>query len=306
MEKFFRDIPLFVEVAKQKSFTGAARVLSTPTPTISRRIAAMEEALGMPLFHRGPRKTELTDNGRRLYERCRDIVTQADEALDELFRDMKEPAGKVRFSIAPDVYANYLSGVVSGFAARWPSIHLHAHFSERWVDLHVEPFDLDIRVGPLPDSDLIVRRLHTVQPRLYASPMLMERYRIPTKPGDLSKIPCISIANHGDYWELSKGKKKEKVPVFSVHTVNSISLSLELALAGIGVAWLVPIVAAKHEESGDLLPLLPDWHIPGGVLNAVMADRHVPQRVRLFLDYLVEHFSGASSDGSGGNAPDAP
>lgn len=294
MEKFFRDIPLFVEVARQKNFTRAAQVLSTPTPTVSRRIAAMESALGMPLFRRGPRKTELTDNGRRLYERCRDIVTQADAALDELLRDMKEPAGKVRFSVAPDVYANYLSGVVAGFASRWPSIHLHAHFSERWVDLHVEPFDLDIRVGPLPDSDLIVRRLHTVQPRLYASPALLERYRAPTRPVDLGSIPCISIAQHSDYWELSQGKRKEKVPVLAVHTVNSISLSLELALAGIGVAWLVPIVAAKYTESGELIPLLPDWHIPGGVLNAVMADRHVPQRVRLFLDYLVEHFAAGA------------
>lgn len=290
-EKLFRDIPLFVEAAKQGSFTLAAHAMGIPLPTMSRRIAAMEKMLGIPLFYRKTRKIELSEYGQTLYERYRYVVDEVDATLEELFSDIKQPRGPVRFSVHPEVYHVYMAGVVNGFAAQWPGIQLTGQFSARWVDLYSEPFDIDIRAGRLPDSELIVRKLVTLTPQLYASPKLMRNHPLPETPKDLTKIPCIASSLVEEEWPVCKGNITEKVAIRPVHRVDNLQLSLELALAGAGVAWFVAHVVAPHVERGDLVPILPGWIVPGFDLNAVMVSRQVPKRVRLFVDYLVEHFA---------------
>ena len=293
-EKIFRDIPLFVEAAKQGSFTLAAEALDIPLPTVSRRIASMEKTLGIPLFYRKTRKIELSEYGQTLYERYRYVVDEADAALDELLSDIKQPRGPVRFSVHPEVYHLYMAGVVNGFAAQWPGIQLTGQFSARWVDLYTEPFDLDIRTGQLPDSDLVVRKLVTLTPRLYASPKLMRHHPLPETPEDLTNLPCIAPIRDDSAWPLSKGKVIKTISIRPAHRVDSILLSLELALAGAGVAWAVPHVAEPHVEQGELVRILPDWTVSRFDINAVMSSNRVSKRVRLFVDYLVEHFSRMS------------
>lgn len=290
-EKIFRDIPLFVEAAKQSSFTKAAEVMDIPLPTVSRRISTMEKALGIPLFYRKIRRIELSEYGQALYERYRYIVDEADAALEDLFNDIKQPRGPVRFSVHPDVYHMHMSGVVGEFATMWPSINLTGHFSVHGVDLYTEPFDIDIRTGLLPDSDLKVRRLVTLTPCLYASPALLRYYSMPEKPKDLREIPCIAPSIVDEAWPIRKGKTTETVVVRPVHRVDNVQLSLELALAGTGVAWSMPRVAAPYVERGELVPVLPGWTVPGFDISAVMTSNRVPKRVRLFVDFLVEHFA---------------
>lgn len=290
-EKLFRDIPLFVEAAKQCSFTKAAEALDIPLPTVSRRIAAMEKALGIPLFYRKTRKIELSEYGQALYERYRYVVDEVDATLEELFSDIKEPRGAVRFSVHPEVYHLYMAGVVSGFAAQWPGIQLTGQFSARWLDLYSEPFDLDIRAGRLPDSDLIVRRLVSLTPGLYASPRLLRHHPLPETPKDLAAIPCIAPTLVDQAWPVSKGKITEKVLIRPAHRVDNLQLSLELALAGAGVAWSVEHLAHPHVERGDLVAVLPDWTVSRFDINAVMPSNRIPKRVRLFVDYLVAHFA---------------
>lgn len=288
----FRDIPLFVEAAKQKSLTRAAESLDIPLSTLSRRILSMEKELGMPLFFRGARKLELTENGQSLYERCRFIVSEADAALEEAARNMKSAKGRVRLSMPVDMYHGYLAGVLSSFALLWPDIHMQVHLSPRWVDLLSEPYDLDIRLGPLPDSDLIVRKVGSLKPVLYASPKLLEFYDKPSTLSDLAGLPCIVLAQHGDVWTLSKEEQTESVTVRAAHTVNTPSVALEFVLAGLGIAWFSAPMAVPYEERGELVRLLPDWQPPGGVdISVVTAARQMPHRVRLFIDYLAGHFA---------------
>lgn len=290
-EKLFRDIPLFVEAAKQSSFTLAAEALDIPLPTVSRRIAAMERALGFPLFYRKTRKIELTEYGQALYERYKYIVEEADAALEEIFDDIKQPKGAVRFSVHSEVYHLYMAGVAGTFAMQWPGIHLHCQFSSRWVDLYSEPFDLDIRAGPLPDSNLKARKLISLTPALYASPKLLRHHAIPKLPADLLKMPCIAPFADNDVWRIHHGKITETLSIRPAHRVDNLLLSLELALAGAGVAWLVSPIASPHEKKGELVPLLPGWTVTGFDISAVMASNRVPKRVRLFIDHIVEHFS---------------
>lgn len=290
-EKIFRDIPLFVEVAKFASMTQASTNLDIPLPTVSRRMSQMEKTLGMPLFHRKSRKTELTEYGQALYERYRFVVAEADAALEDLIEDMSQPRGPVRFSVHPELYLAFLSGVAGKFAARWPGIQLTCQLTARWVDLYTEPFDLDIRAGTLPDSDLKVRKLTTLTAALYATPALLRQYITPENPADLKNIPCISSIQDGGVWLMKKGNVTETAAVRVAHMVDSLSLIIELILASTGVAWLAPFSAAPYVERGDLVPLMPGWTLAGFDISVVMASNKAPKRVRLFVDFLVEHFA---------------
>lgn len=285
-------MPLFVEVARQKSFTRAADALDMPLSTVSRRIIALEKDLGIPLFFRSARKVELTENGQAFFERCGFILTEVDAAWEELSRDMKSPTGKVRVSMPTDFYHNYLSGTLGSFAAQWPGIALHVQLSERWVDLHSEPYDLDIRIGKIPDSNLRVRGLFTVQPVLYASPKLLEFYPPPEEPSELSRMPCVSLMQQGEVWTLNKEKRTETIFIRAAHMTNNVSVLLELALAGLGAGWFLPAMTSRYEAAGELVRLLPGWTHFKVTVSIVTATNRIPQRVRLFIDHLVAYFNG--------------
>ncbi len=292
MPSLLRDLPLFVEVARHKSFTLAAEKLDMYISTLSRRISQLEEELGVQLFLRSTRHVELTDSGRVLFERCRYLLSEAENIYDEVVHNMTKPSGPVRVAVPADIFHTYMRGVVGSFARQWPDIHLSVRFMHRWVDLLAEPFDLDIRVGPLPDSDLRARRLISLQPAMYASREFLKHHRMPETPQDLRDMPCIVMQQQGTVWTMWKGKKTESVAVRPIHTVNSISLSLELVLSGLGITWLSPAVLnLPAPEFEALVPILPGWTIPGVELNIVMAGNQLPYRVRLFVDHLVDHFA---------------
>lgn len=289
MHTFLHNIPYFVEVAKHRSFTGAAAAINIPISTLSRRIASMEKELGVQLLKRNTRNVELTDGGRIFFERCTSILSEADQARKALRQDLVNPAGPVRIAISADLYHALMWGCFSSFALQYPSINLQTHFSTRWVDLHSEPFDLDIRMGPLPDSGLRARKLYTLKAKMFASPKLLQAHTVPEIPEDLPRIPVVSI-NSFQKLELRKGNISKQISLNPVHSVNSLSFALEFVLAGLGATALTPPLSTHFEKIGELVPILPEWHIPGPDIFAVMAGDPQPYRVRLFVHHLVAHF----------------
>lgn len=296
MKDLFRDLPIFVEVGRQMSFSRAAERLEMPLATLSRRIAALEKSLGLPLFWRGPRKIEFTENGRQFYGRLKPIVAEVEAAREELLESNQAPQGPVRFSAQTDIYQDYLTGVPAAFAARWPGVSLYGQYSDRWVDLRSEPFDVEIRNMPVADSTLVSRRLASGRPGLYGAPGFLEKIKAPVRPAELAEIPCIILAQRGFNWELSKSDELEKVSVRAAHTVGGMRMALELCLAGLGLAPLATFVAKPHEAKGELVKVLPDWSLPETEINLVMANRKQPKRIRLFVEYLIDHFNGLAAD----------
>lgn len=297
MREIFKDMPLFVEVARQKSFSQAAENLDIPVSTLSRRISAMEKSLGVPLLRRNSRNVDLTGAGKRFFERCDFIVSDAMDACETVIQDMKNPSGKIRLSMPGDVYHSFLTDALSSFAVAWPNIHLSVSFSDRWVDLLTDPFDLELRVGiydTLPDSSLKMRKLGAGQSTLFASPQLLEKYPTPQTPDDLRHIPCISLMAQGDTWQLSGEAGDVRVPVQSAHTFSSMSASLEFALAGLGVACIAYPLVARHLEAGVLVPVLGGWGMPASGAYLVMSGNQ-PHRIRLFIDHLIKYFEHLSN-----------
>lgn len=291
MHRFLTDLPLFVEVAKWKSFTLAADALDMPLPTVSRRIAAMEKSLGIKLFNRNKRKVELTEAGKGFFERCEFVVTEAQDALENLLKEQKNHTGRIRLALPATTYFTFMQGALSSFTATYPGIEMHVYFSTRWMDLYTEPFDLEIRSGDLPDSDLVARKLYTTTMGIYASRELLERYPTPQAPRELSPLPYIQTTVFPrQSLELRKGNKRESVPMRPVHVVNGLALGMEFLLAGQGIAVVEMGTARNYEESGKIVRLLPEWIVPGVDINLVRVSGKNPHRIQLFADHLVQHF----------------
>lgn len=292
MSKLLRDMPVFVEVAKQKSFTRAADALDMPLSTVSRRIIAMEKEVGAPLFNRSSRNVELTEAGRQFHDRCSYIVAEAELALDELKKDLSSPAGRLRVAIGMDLYFTNMRGVLSDFVKRWPDITMQITLTDRRVDLLTEPFDLDVRVGEMPDSGLKVRKLISLELRLYASPALLERYPAPRGPEDLVHFPCIAFEKQSGTWTIrNECGETETAAIDVAHMVNNIGVASEFVLAGMGASWFPVHMAAVYEKKGELVHILKGWSPANIDINLIMPTRQLPHRVRLFADHLVDYFS---------------
>lgn len=293
MRKLLADIPYFLEAAKCSSFTQAANNLEIPLATLSRRIAALEKALGVRLFYRNTRTVSLTEDGEELLESGKFIMGEAYSIKERLQRKQQEPGGPVRVSVEAFVYHCFMDNVFSGFARKYPKIELHTTLSSEWKDLHREPFDLDIRSGPVPYSELKARKVYSIRPALYCSPGLLENHPRPERPKDLIRLPFISQTSESrPVISCSKNGEIQNVTLQARHMVQSIRLGLELALSGQGVALLMPLLAGPFAASGALLPLLEDWKMAELEVHLVMPDRQQPRRVRLFIEHLVEHFQG--------------
>ena len=164
------DMVLFVAVAKAESFTRAARALAMPVSTVSRRLGEMETRLGVQLLTRTTRQVVLTDIGAIYFERCRAIVDAAEAAQAELQGQSAVPRGRLRISATADFALTYLTPVFEEFATRFPEVSFELDLTPRSVDLVAENFDVAIRMGQLPDSQLVARKLGASARGLYASP----------------------------------------------------------------------------------------------------------------------------------------
>ena len=287
----FRNIPLFVEAVKLKSFTKAADGLNLPLPTFSRRISAMEKTLGFPIFYRKGPRFELTEYGRLLYERCQYMVTEVEEALGAISRDSLEPKGTIRVVVHAHIYHAYMAGAVESFARKWPAIQFDIQMAGTSADLATKSYDIEITGGSIPNPDLKVRKLLSVSPFLYASPQLIEKFGMPSVPEDLASMPCIALTQVGRIWPMTRGEETRIVEVRLFHTTDSPLVARELVRAGAGVAMLIAPLAAEDEKKGNLMKLLPGWTVPEVEISAVRPPVQPPKRVRLFLDHLVEYFT---------------
>jgi len=291
MQKVLSDLPLFVEVAKWKSFTRAAETLDMPLPTLSRRIAGLETSLGIQLFRRNKRKVELTEAGESFFERCDFVVAEARGALENLLGEQRNPTGRIRIALPATCYYTFMQGAFSFFAAKHPGIEMHVSFSTRWADLYSEPYDVDIRTGKLPDSDLIVRRLYTIKMGVYGAKTLLERFPTPATPLDLAPLPYIHMSILPRYTlDLRRGEESASVPMRPTHVVNAQAIGLEFLLAGQGIAAVDMNTAERYEASGEIVRLLPEWTVGEIDVSLVRASGKSTRRVQLFVEHMADYF----------------
>lgn len=298
--QLLRDIELFVEVVQARSFSRAAQRLGLPTSTVSRRIALMERTLGLQLLHRTTRRVEVTEAGAAYHARCAPLIEEARAAHENLQEDALQPKGTLRLACTPDFASWYLPDVLVRFARAHPEVDIELDLSSRRVDLHTEPVDAALRIGPLPDSALVARRVGSLRRQLFAAPGYLQALGEPEHPADLAQHAGIRLQPGSPHaqWALvceRTGAPAEPVQSRSRFVAGSLSMARELALRGAGIAALDVRCAAPDVGLGRLVRVLPGWALEPVPLHLVCASRLMPARVRAFAQVLQAELGLAPS-----------
>jgi DNA-binding transcriptional LysR family regulator len=279
------DMALFVEVARAKGFRGAAERLNMPNSTLSRRIGALEKALGLRLLNRTTRRVELTEAGQIYFERAKRIVEEARLAHEHLGQMLAQPTGVLRASLPVDFGVTYLAPLIAEFARAHPGISFEIDMTPRRIDLIAEPFDVAIRVGMPADSGLIARPLAHLKPRLYAAPSYLRDHGTPKGPEDLAAHSCMGLVTSGR-WMLQSASAQAEVAMTSRFAINSVGMIRRLATLGMGIILVPEEIVSDDLERGLLHRIMPDWQGKGMPVYALTETRLLPAKTQKFIDFL--------------------
>jgi DNA-binding transcriptional LysR family regulator len=288
---------VFVEVARTKSFRGAAEALDMPNSTLSRHISELEKTIGLQLLHRSTRKVELTAAGEVYFKRCQSIVEEARIAHESLLDVVERPSGTLRVSMPVDLATGYLAPILSEFAKAYPLISFEFDLTPRRVDLQSDPFDLAIRIGapPTTPSTLVARQIAVLPRYLYASPDYLSVAAPLAHPDDLTHhVLCIgqgATSPEEARRTFYRGEEVVNVMIASRFRMNSVGLSRALAMSGVGIAVLDTELAREDVASGRLRRVLPEWSLTPVQVHAITDTRLLPARTRLFIDFIKARMS---------------
>jgi len=290
------DIVVFTKVVETKSFTGAADVLGLPKSTVSRKLAQLEERLGVRLVQRTTRKLALTEIGEAYYERCARIVADVMSA-EQLVTDMQStPRGRLRVTSSVDFATRWLGPIVANFLAKHPEINIELEATDRVVDLIEDGFDVALRFGPMPESTLIARRLSAVYLVACASPAYLDKRGVPRQIEDLDEHDHILFtpAHRNQTWTLHNGDASYEFGRPARFASNNFGAVLQATLAGAGIALVTDFMVGKQLKDGSLVRVLPEWVTYPTEVHAVYPAREkLPPRLSLFLEHLAESLNPA-------------
>lgn len=281
------DALIFTRVVECHSFTSAALTLNMQKSTVSRRIAQLEERLGVRLLNRTTRKLRLTEVGQAYYERCRQIMQEFAEAEQAIMQLQKEPTGLLRISSPIEFGQLFLGGVIGEFMRRYPAIQVEVELTTRTVDPVEEGVDVAIHRGRPQDSSLVARPMMSSPRQLFASPAYLAQHGVPRRPEDLASHRCIQIADSGRKWHFVE--PHVSVQINPVLTVNNITLAREAALAGAGIINVPAFIAQQNLREGTLCRVLEQVLLPSSELYALYPSRRFQaMKVKAFIDFMIE------------------
>ncbi|MGJ7529599.1 LysR family transcriptional regulator [Variovorax sp. GB1P17] len=290
------DLYFYAQVVDHGGFAPAGRALGVPKSSLSRRVALLEERLGVRLIQRSTRRFIVTDIGRQYYEHCVAMLVEADAAQEAIDRIHADPQGLVRLA-CPSALVYYQVGeMIAKFMTECPRVQVHMDSTNRRVDVIREGFDLALRVRfpPLEDTDLVMKVLGKSAQRLVAHPRLLEGPAAPTGPLDLSTLPSLDLgpAQPQHTWSLEgpNGATAEVRHQPRLVTDDMVALRFA-ALQGVGVAKLPTMMVHEDLKAGRLVDVLPQWAPRAGIVHAVFPSRRgLLPSVRKLVDFLAGEF----------------
>jgi len=290
MDKF-ANLEALVTVVESGSFTNAAQRLDIAKSVISRRVSALEEALGVQLLQRTTRTQSLTGPGRTFYQRAVRILADLEEAEQSIVDASAALRGSFKLAAPLSFGLHHLNDALNEFMHEHPGIELDLDLNDREVNLVEEGFDMAVRIGALRDSTLLARRLGTARFATCASPDYLARHGIPRHPHELEKHIGLHYSNATpkQAWEFSDGKGGLLVAIPGIRMrANDGDALAAAAAAGLGVINSPTFVVAELLASGDLVAILDDYRRPSVGIHAVYPPgRLMPRRVQVFTDFLA-------------------
>ncbi|MCH9000548.1 MAG: LysR family transcriptional regulator [Proteobacteria bacterium] len=287
---------VFARVVEMESFSGAARALGLSKSAVSKRVGRLEDRMGLRLLNRTTRRLSLTEAGAAFYQGCRRVVAEAEAAERAVTRLASAPRGRLKVNAPMSFGVRHLAPALPDFMARYPELNVDLTLNDRVVDLVEEGFDLAIRIARLAESSLIARRLAPNRLVLCAAPSYLAAHGAPRAVEDLKGHECLlySYQAAGDVWRLCGPGGERRLAVTGRLRINNGDALLAAALGGLGVALLPCFICGQDLRAGRLIQVLPAWSGPADTAIAAVypASRNLSPKVRVFVDFLTERFSG--------------
>lgn len=287
---------VFEKVANESGFAAAARTLDMSPPVVTRLVAELEDHLGTRLFQRTTRKVSLTEAGQAYLARVRQILQDVDEADALAIAHTNQLAGRLRMHTSPVLASYVVAPLLSEFRQRHPGIVVELEV-EAYRDPPIEDFDITLLGADADfDANIVARKIVESDVILVASPAYVQRSGAPQTPEDLAKHECLRLKRSDGSlraWRMWCGQKSDQVVELNIDAVlvaNHTDTLLRAALDGAGITSIAMNIAAPYLSRGDLVRVLSPWMTGRLAMYAAVPSRKfIPQRSRVFLDYLVEH-----------------
>lgn len=300
------SIATFVKIAEAGGFAAAARKLGVSPSTVTTQIQDLEDRLGVRLLNRSTRKVSLTEIGKAYYERCMQVLADMDEADSAVQAMQSKPRGMFHLNVSLSIPV-LLAPVVAKFTSLYPDVKLSIVMSDRMVDLVEEGIDLAITTMPIPNSNLIMRRIGSFRLLVCGSPDYFARHGVPRTPNDLINHNCMkyTFSSWGNDWRFTSSEGEHAVPVTGNMEANSVN-ALKLAAAhGQGLILAPEFLVTDEIKAGRLVVVLTEFTAPELPIHAVYPHRqHLSTNVRSFLDLLAKHCHGTCREPANGDAED--
>ncbi|MDH4254324.1 MAG: LysR family transcriptional regulator [Gammaproteobacteria bacterium] len=295
----FVELESLVAVVEAGSFTAAAERLGIGKSVVSRRVAALEGRLGVQLLARTTRRLNLTDSGRSFYVHCARVLADLEEAESAVAQLHGELRGRLKVALPLSFGRRHMPDPIAEFGRRHPQLAFDLDLNDRRIDLVEEGMDLAIRIGRLRDSTLIARKLFDARTVVCAAPGYLDAHGVPRTPDELSDHVCLVYSNLTDpYRWVCTGADGTRHSIDIRHrmTISNGDFLCEAAARNLGIVLQPTFIAHEHVRQGLLVPILTDYAWPVTPAYAVYPPtRHLSYRVREFIDFLVEHFTGKPS-----------
>jgi DNA-binding transcriptional LysR family regulator len=280
----------FVKVVDAGGFSAAARALNMSPSMVTNHIQSLEERLGVRLLNRSTRKVNLTEVGHAFYDRCVRIIAELDDAEQVAEALQSRPRGTLRLNTSVAI-PPVIAPVIAEFVALHPEAAVSVTATGRMVDLVEEGFDLAIRINPIPNSSLIIRRLASYSFVVCGAPDYFTSRGRPERPADLVHHNCMnySDAPWGAEWHFASSDNDQAVPIAgNLQANNADSLRLA-AVLGQGLVYVPTFVVSDELKSGRLVPILTEFPTIERSIDAIYPHRqHLSAKVRSFIDLVVK------------------
>jgi DNA-binding transcriptional LysR family regulator len=290
------SIGVFVAAIDEGSLVAAGRRFGLSASMAGKYLGALEGELNVRLIQRSTRSLSATDAGRAYYVRCKRILEEFEEANHEASDAGATPRGLLRIAAPVTFGAMHLGDVLARFLDTHPHVTTEVVLDDRYADLHAAGIDVAIRIGRLPDSELMARRLAPCRMVLCASPGFVAQHGMPRVPEDLRAAPRLAFSEvvTAGGWSVTDAQQRSR-PIDGPLRMqaNNMQMLLSAALAGLGIAYGPTFVFGRHLASGELLRLLPGFAAAELTVHAVYPTaRYVPAKVRQFIDFIAADFAG--------------
>lgn len=293
------ELEFFSILINAGSLSAAAGELDLTPPAVSKRLAQLEARLGVRLLNRSTRHFNITPEGELYLNRGKKIIQDIQEMEQEVLNLRAEPKGLLRIHTTPGFGRKYIASVITDFLKKYPDMNIHLILDSHQPDPNSGDFDIGIRFGLPPDSNIIARKIISNRRIVCASPIYLRQHSHPETPADLCDHNCIVLKQDetaNSIWRFNKNNQNETIKVHGSLSSNDGEVVVNWALDGLGILMRAEWDVNKYIQSGRLVQLLADYELPSANVYVVYPERrYLSAKVRVFIDFLTEKYQEKAS-----------